>query len=237
MGQGWANEEETTFLQGYMPEYELCQVKRNYQSFWPRLFSGYQAQFPLIDKIWPNQGKTLESLTEAENEQYNKKLKLKHDVCLCLEVHPNSALTLLQSLKEWYRWRANPRSRNTTTAVTKKDLKSIYHQSRTRGHKSYEVFARLFRDTVDPVVEEACRVQGVTGKEKLPVWHKTASRMWKNASPEQVAAVNAQISSEGNRDKDNEDDEDPDGVSTPEKYQQCVIRRSCPSFVLRFAVS
>lgn len=80
MGQGWANEEETDFLQGYMPQYELCQVKRNYQTFWPRLFSAYQTQFPLLDKIWPNLGRTLETLTEEENELYNKRLKSRQDV-------------------------------------------------------------------------------------------------------------------------------------------------------------
>lgn len=80
MGQGWATEEETEFLQGYMPQYELCQVKRNYQAFWPRVFSGYQAQFPLLDKIWPNLGKTLEMLTEEESELYNKKLKSRQEV-------------------------------------------------------------------------------------------------------------------------------------------------------------
>ncbi|KAJ3494013.1 hypothetical protein NMY22_g20133 [Coprinellus aureogranulatus] len=203
MGQGWANEEETTFLQGYMPKYELCQVKRNYQNFWPMLFSAYQKEFPIIDRLWPGQSKTLETLTPEENEYYNKKLKAKQE-----------------SLKEWYRWRANPRSRNTSSAVTKKDLKSIYHRGRTRSHKNYEVFAKLYRDTVEPIVEEACRVQGVSGKSKLPVWHKTAARLWRNASQEQIEAVNAQIESEAGRDKDPDDDGDPNAVSSPETYQQ-----------------
>ncbi|KAJ3502640.1 hypothetical protein NMY22_g18519 [Coprinellus aureogranulatus] len=200
MGQGWANEEETAFLQGYMPKYELC-----------------QSQFPLIDRLWPGQSRTLEQLTEEENKFYKKKLKAKQEVfkpfCICVLVLMSS-----QSLKEWFRWRANPHSRNTSNAVTKKDLRNIYQQGRTRGHKSYEVFAKLYRDTVDPIVEEACRVQGVSGKAKLPVWHKTASRLWRNASQEQIDAVNAQIEREAGRDKD-QDDENPNGASSPEIFQ------------------
>lgn len=129
------------------------------------------------------------------------------------------ALTFIQSLKEWFRWRANPRSRNTTTAVTKKDLKSIYQKTRTRGQKSYEIFAKLYRDTVDPIVEEACRVQGITGKAKLPVWHKTASTLWKKASHDQVEAVKAEMGRE--KDQEDSDDEGKD-QSSPESYQQCV---------------
>lgn len=217
MGQGWANEEETTFLQGYMPKYELCQVKRNYQTFWPGLFAAYQAKFPLIEKLWPNQSKTLEALTDEENESYKKKLKAKHEVRLPFASEIDVVrLTSPESLKEWFRWRANPRSRNTANAVTKKDLKNIYQPNRTRGHKSYEIFAKLFRDTVDPIVEEACRVQGITGRGKLPVWHKVASGLWRNASQEQIDAVNAQI--EAARDKGN--DEETDGEPTPETYHQ-----------------
>ncbi|KAJ3505518.1 hypothetical protein NMY22_g17558 [Coprinellus aureogranulatus] len=200
MGQGWANEEETNFLQSYMPKYELCQVKRNYQHFWPSLFSAYQTQFPLINKLWPTESKTLESLSTEENEYYNKKLKAKQE-----------------SLKEWFRWRANPRSRTTTNAVTKKDLKSIYHSTRTRGHKSYEVFARLYRDVVDPVVEEACRVQAASGKAKLPIWHRVAARLWRNASQEQIDAVNTQIVKEDLGEED--DDPKSNGEPSPETYQ------------------
>ncbi|KAJ3507628.1 hypothetical protein NMY22_g16876 [Coprinellus aureogranulatus] len=205
MGLGWANKEETAFLQSYMPKYKLCQVKRNYQHFWPSLFTAYQTQFPLLEKLWPNQSKTLEGLTGEENTHYNLKLKAKHE-----------------SLKEWFRWRANPCSQNTTNAVTKKDLKSIYKPNRTRGHKSYEVFAKLYRDTVNPIVKEACRVQSVGRTGRLPIWHKVAARLWRNASEEQISAVNAQMEVEAVRDRNeggSEGSENPKDKSSPEAYQ------------------
>lgn len=220
MGQGWATEEEANFLHSYMSKYELCQIKRNYQTFWPSLFSAYLAKFPLIEKIWPNEGKKLETLTEDKDVLYNKRLKAKQEVAISFErLECGLFLTLPKSLKEWFRWRANPRSRNASKAVTKKDLKDIYQKSRTRGQKSYEVFAKLYRETVDPIVEESCRVQGISGKGKLPVWHKTAAAMWRKATQEQIDAVDAYIDDQADRDKDQDEDDEPTGES-PETYQQ-----------------
>ncbi|KAJ3506598.1 hypothetical protein NMY22_g17195 [Coprinellus aureogranulatus] len=105
-----------------------------------------------------------------------------------------------ESLKEWFWWGANPHSRST----------------------NYKVFARLYRELVDPIVEETCRIQAIPGKAKLPVWHKTAARLWRNALQEQRDAVNAEMEKEGAHDKDQEDD-DPSGESSPETYQQLLL--------------
>lgn len=143
-----------------------------------------------------------------------------------------TVLTVFQSLKEWFRWRSNPRSRNTTTAVTKKDLKTIYYPSRKRGHKSYEIFAKLYPETVDAIVEEMCRVQGVTGKAKLPIWHKVVSGLWSKATREQVDAVNARIESEaGEKDHDSDDEGSNSGEASPQTYQQCVLSTLLPFVV------
>lgn len=126
-----------------------------------------------------------------------------------------------QRLKDWYRWRANTRSRNANNHISSKDLRRIYRTDRTRDPKAYEVFAGLFPDVVKPVFEGACAEKGATGRNKLPIWHSTAKTLWSQATHEQQQAVNAKLE---------EKVEEPtnalskmldlDEDNTPESYQQ-----------------
>lgn len=60
-------------------------------------------------------------------------------------------------------------------------------------------------------------MQGVTGKAKLPLWHRTASTLWRKASAEQIEAVTAQMA----RDQIQEvPDDDEEEQSSPETYQR-----------------
>lgn len=130
----------------------------------------------------------------------------------------------MQRIKDWYRWRANGRSRNSNGALSSKDLRRIYYTDRTRERKAYEVFAELYSDAVKSAYEQACVEKGVTGRQKLPVWHATASSLWAQASEQQREAVNEKLA-KGNGPAIDALGEmfDKKGDNTPESYQQCVI--------------
>lgn len=74
------DKEEDVFLQSFMPQYELHQVKKNYREFWPGLMSAYSSKFPLLEKLWPNSGKTLKDLDDADTELYTPALLAKQNV-------------------------------------------------------------------------------------------------------------------------------------------------------------
>ncbi|KAJ3514615.1 hypothetical protein NMY22_g14673 [Coprinellus aureogranulatus] len=171
---GWATGQQLELLRSLQPEYDVAKAKKDYSSFWPKLFNTYLAQFPLVEELFP--GKSLEALDQAQSEEYVTKLQ-----------------KLQARLKEWFRWRANVRSRNANNTVSSKDLKRIYHTDRTREAKAYEMFAELFPDIVRPAYEKACNEKGLAGRQKLPEWHRTAKGLWSNATDEQKEAVSAKL--------------------------------------------
>ncbi|KAF6742201.1 hypothetical protein DFP72DRAFT_1082426 [Ephemerocybe angulata] len=131
---GWATPEKTALLTGLLPEYEKCQVTRQYKPFWTILYSTYLKEFPLINDVF--EGKTLNELDEGQMAIYTL------------------ALEKLQSrLREWYRWRCNARSRKIAAVVPAKILKSIY-SPRTRGPKAYEAYAKLYPEEWHVVCKE-----------------------------------------------------------------------------------
>ncbi|KAJ3504615.1 hypothetical protein NMY22_g17861 [Coprinellus aureogranulatus] len=197
---GWATGQKLELLRSLQPEYDVAKAKKSYRDFWVSLYSTYLTQFPLIEDLFP--GKQLKDLDPTESEEYATKLK-----------------KLKSRLQEWYRWRSNARSRNTNNVVSGKDLRRIYHTSRKREKKAYEVFAELYSDVVKPAYESACIEKGATGCKMLPVWHSTASTLWAQASEEQREAVNAKMvrAAVGNEDLENML-ESPD-EDTPESYQ------------------
>jgi hypothetical protein len=52
--QSWASPEEQDFLRSFLPEYEECQVKRKYKSFWQRVNRDYFAKFPVAKSLFPS---------------------------------------------------------------------------------------------------------------------------------------------------------------------------------------
>ena len=74
------DKEEDAFLQSFMPQYELHQVKKNYREFWPGVMSAYNSKFPLLEKLWPDTGKSLKNLDNTETELYTAALLAKQNV-------------------------------------------------------------------------------------------------------------------------------------------------------------
>lgn len=77
------------------------------------------------------------------------------------------------------------------------------------------MFAKLYPEIFKPVWEEACRIQNAKGGHKLAIWHKTATRLWREAAEEQRRVVNQRFLEEAE-----EREGDGDGDDTPESFQQ-----------------
>lgn len=91
-------------------------------------------------------------------------------------------------------------------------MRDIY-ASGTRSAKEYEVFVKLNHDVFNLEYEAECTRRGVTGRDKLPIWHKVAGELWEKATEEQKEAVQAELA----RAREEADDDDP---STPGDYQK-----------------
>ena len=98
----------------------------------------------------------------------------------------------------------------------------------TRAAKEYEIFVKRNPDVFQPIYDAECASKGVSGRGKLPVWHKIAKELWDEATEEQKLEVHEEIAA---MKVDTEVDEaDP---STPEEYQKRVFLL-CSSIVVFF---
>ncbi|KAJ2919076.1 hypothetical protein MD484_g1361, partial [Candolleomyces efflorescens] len=186
--KSWADDAQYEFLMSYFPLYEKYHsTTKRYQPFWDVLYPAYTQKWPILPS-----GTNPEDLEGERFDEYS--------------------LKLAKLYKEWYRWRCSNRSRGTTTTVTTKEMKDIYAPG-TRSAKEYEIFVKQNPDQFQPKYEAECALQGVSGRDRLPVWHKIAGEMWEKATPEEKAAVQAQILADK--------DEEP-APSTPSEYQKYV---------------
>ncbi|KAJ2925515.1 hypothetical protein H1R20_g11579, partial [Candolleomyces eurysporus] len=189
--KSWATDDQGDLLTGYIPLYKTYQATtKRYQPFWDIVFPQFLQRWPILPD-----GTTVESLNEEEFNEYVKRLDKLHS-----------------RIKEWYRWRCNSRSRNTTTTVTMKDMKDVYFAG-TRTAKEYEVLVKLNPDVFKPEYQAECTHQGATGRKKLPIWHQVAKELWEKATPEQKEAVQAELA----RAREEADEPDP---ATPGDYQK-----------------
>ncbi|KAJ3540087.1 hypothetical protein NMY22_g4449 [Coprinellus aureogranulatus] len=166
---GWASKEEWEYLTSLMPEYEACQVRRRYKPFWQRVNAEFLTKFPVMEKLFP--GRKVTDLNPEEKEMYTAAVARQQ-----------------QRLKEWFRWQLNPRSRNSGTVLSKKDLRNIYH-GRTRVLKPYEAFAKLYPMEVEVEKKSRCAALGISGRDTLTIWHEAARDLYKAATPEQLEAI------------------------------------------------
>ncbi|TEB33778.1 hypothetical protein FA13DRAFT_112110 [Coprinellus micaceus] len=196
---GWATPLELEFLASLIPEYEACQVKRRYKDFWHRLNTDFLAKFPVVDKIFP--GKRVTELNAWQKE-----------------LHAAAIVKQKQRLKEWFRWRMNPRSRNASAATSKKNHTS--YKGRTRNHKPYEVFAKIYQEEVEKAKVALCEVEGVSGRERLIVWQRVSKELYDSASDEKKRAVQQAIEVEEQWHRDNA------AAMTPTQYPR--FRKQLP---------
>lgn len=89
----------------------------------------------------------------------------------------------------------NPRSRNAGFTISKKDLHNIY-SGRKRAQKPYEVFAKLYPETVEEAKERRCDEEGIEGRQKLAVWHEVAKQLYDSATEDQLEAVRIEMNHE-----------------------------------------
>lgn len=218
---GWTNDDQRDFLSTFKPDYEACRIVKKYKDFWRKLFASWGARYPLIEEMFP--GKALAELDETERKEYSARLDRLHAVCIsrlsaCIILW---YLQIGQRLKEWFRWQYNPRSRNSTVAVTNKMLKQIY-STRKRGPKAYEAYAKLFPDKVAEAQRLRCEKEGIAGKMMLSKWHVVCQELLKNASEEEMEQVDEKVAQMTREDGD--EDDDPDTFA-PADFQ----RSNCPS--------
>ncbi|KAJ3531020.1 hypothetical protein NMY22_g8325 [Coprinellus aureogranulatus] len=192
---GWASPEEREYLLAQMPEYEECQVKRRYKAFWQRVNAEFLTKFPVIDKLFPGLNLKVDDLSVEQKEMHTTAVKRQQ-----------------QRLKEWYRWQLSPRSRSAGAAISKKDLHSIYN-GRTRNHKPYEIFAKLYSQDVEAEKARRCEVDNIMGRKIINVWQDVAKEMYSSATEEQLEAVKKQMCEE-------EVTTVEDTVASPEEYQR-----------------
>lgn len=219
---GWANEDQRKFLKEWSPAYESCRVEKKYTDFWRKLFNAYLVAFPLVEEMFP--GSTVANLDEEQSKEYGERLSKLQAVSPFADLFwtfpqshrvPNRHLSR-QRLKEWYRWQYNPRSRNITAAITKKDLKDIY-RPRTRGFKAYEIYAKLFPQKVADAQKELCTREGTTGHQILGKWHAVCKELLANASEEELQTVEEALAA---RAQELEEDDVKGEEFTPERYQR-----------------
>ncbi|TEB19503.1 hypothetical protein FA13DRAFT_1718722 [Coprinellus micaceus] len=176
----WTTPEEREFLRSFLPEYKACQVKKKYKQFWQRINVDYFAKFPIIRIVFP--GLTAGDLTQAQKSQL-------------------AAATLKQQqrLKEWYRWRMNPRSRNAGSKISKKDPQAIYN-NRSRTLKAYEVYAKLNPQKIDDEEKLRCELGGASGRGQLSIWHEVAKDLFEKAGEEEREAVEREMNGDAESD-------------------------------------
>ncbi|KAJ2914680.1 hypothetical protein MD484_g5746, partial [Candolleomyces efflorescens] len=189
----WATAPQLVLLTNYLPLYEAYHAStKRYQPFWDTINAAFLQEFPILPD-----GVTPESLNETEFAEYSAKLA-----------------KLYLRIKEWYRWRTNTRSRNTSYTVTPKEMKDIY-ASGTRGAKEYEGFVKQYPDIFLPAYEAECANQGAEGRARLSIWHKIAKELWAKATDEQKEAVQSRLNAAKQAMSTEEQ-----GPSTPAEYQK-----------------
>lgn len=211
---GWATPEERLFLSSLIPEYETCQVKRRYKPFWQRLNAEFLTKFPVIDKLFP--GMKITDLTVKQKQMHTAAVVKQQQVSLIYSMFPSVSLTQLKRLKEWFRWQMNPRSRNTGSVLTKKDLRNIY-QGPHRTHKPYKVFARIYSEDVERAKIAHCKVEGISGRRTLNVWQDVSRKLYEAASEDRRDAMKKAIQEEAMG-----EDMDTDNAETPNQYLRLV---------------
>ncbi|KAJ2927456.1 hypothetical protein H1R20_g9638, partial [Candolleomyces eurysporus] len=193
--KGWTTDAQAAFLTEYLSLYDKYALNRRYQPFWDTINAKYLRRFPILPE-----GVSAEGLSEEEHQAYSEKLS-----------------KLYSRIKDWYRWRRNGRSRNTTHTVTSKQMREIYTAG-TRTGKEYEVYVKMYPDVFQPAYDAECARLSANGRAKLTVWHRIAKEVWENASDEEKAAVQAQLILD--REASTAEEEDP---CTPDDYQKYVI--------------
>ncbi|KAJ2932248.1 hypothetical protein H1R20_g4856, partial [Candolleomyces eurysporus] len=169
--KSWASTPQAAFLSSYLPLYETYQTSvRRYQPFWDKVNAEYLERWPVLPPSI-----SAESLDEVE-----------------FKVYSNNLNKLYSRIKEWFRWRCNNRSRNTSNKVTSKEMKDIYSAG-TRNAKKYELFVKQNPDIFQPKYEAECTRQGASGRDKLMIWHKVAREVWEEATGEQRVAVEVEL--------------------------------------------
>jgi hypothetical protein len=108
----------------------------------------------------------------------------------------------------------NPRSRNASTAISKKDHTS--YKGLTRNHKPYEVFAKIYQEEVEKAKVALCEAEGVSGRERLIIWQRVSKELYDSASDEKKRAVQQAIEVEEQWHRDNA------AATAPDQYPQCV---------------
>ncbi|KAF5326498.1 hypothetical protein D9611_000779 [Ephemerocybe angulata] len=200
----WLSDIRRTYCESFLPEYAECRVKKRYKQFWLKIFASYLTMFPLIDEMYPN--KSLGQLTQEEMEA-------------SWDGGTDHGTSLIQRLKEWFRWQFNPRSRNNTVSVSPKLLKDIY-TPRTRGLKAYETFAKLYPEKVSAALDKRCEEDGIEKSKKVSRWHSVCKDLYSKATEEEIQAVEERIADDAEEEEESEEGE-------PETYHRFLT--SLPS--------
>ncbi|RXW15646.1 hypothetical protein EST38_g10204 [Candolleomyces aberdarensis] len=190
--KGWTTDALSAFLHQYLPLYDKHAFTKRYQPFWDTINAKYLQEFPILPE-----GVSPDSLNDEERQAYSETLN-----------------KLYSRIKDWYRWRRNGRSRNTTHTVTSKQMREIYAGG-TRTGKEYEVYVKMYPGAFQPAYDAECSRICATGRAKLAVWHKIAKEVWENASDEEKSAVQAQLILD--KEAVASEEQDP---SSPDDYQR-----------------
>ncbi|RXW13409.1 hypothetical protein EST38_g12446 [Candolleomyces aberdarensis] len=190
--KGWTTDAQATFLTSYLTLYDNYAITRRYQPFWDIVNAQYLENWPILPE-----GISPESLGEDEFKAYSDSLS-----------------KLYSRIKDWFRWRRNSRSRNTTHTVTSRQMRDIY-ASGTRNSKEYEIYVKMYPGIFQPAYEAECTRLSVCGRAKLSIWHKIAREVWEDATDEEKAAVQAQLILD--KEANATEEEDP---CTPSDYQK-----------------
>ncbi|RXW15578.1 hypothetical protein EST38_g10271 [Candolleomyces aberdarensis] len=173
-GRGWPTDDMTKFMEARKEGYITCKAKKSYRSFFNQFNAEWCVEFPMVEELFP--GRKFEGLSDDEKSQ-----------------HANAWRKRQEQIKEWFRWRYNPRKRaggngtDNLSKVEKAMLNLIYEKERKK--KPYEKYAELFPESVYSDYQAACTKEDKTGKERLPVWTRVAKQKWKKATPEERTAV------------------------------------------------
>ncbi|KAJ2935837.1 hypothetical protein H1R20_g1257, partial [Candolleomyces eurysporus] len=200
-GRGWPTEEMNAFLEARKDAYNACRKKKKYRTFFNHTACEWSVEFPIIEELFP--GRKFPDLSVDEKKQ-----------------HAEAWMKRQEQIKDWYRWHCNPRQRTTATSdvlrVQRAMVNIIYEKDRRK--KPYEKFAELYPDDVENEYRDACAEENKTGKECLPVWTRVAKSKWKNATPEQVKAVEDALDA----DEKGKESGDPESVEQKQKLVDSV---------------
>ncbi|KAG1817302.1 hypothetical protein EV424DRAFT_1347991 [Suillus variegatus] len=154
--QRWASPEEEEFVYTFYEQYQQCQARRDYSTFWKPFYEAWGAKFPKWLVVFPEI--PLDEELNGEQKQIVSK------------VYKERKLQLMHKLRnDWGSSKASRKAKNNREKTCASLIASITAPQRARALQSHKAYSKLYFATcVKPAVDaEMQRLQHVANLAKL----------------------------------------------------------------------